>query len=53
MLAIEGFGNRFRDAASLEIVREHRGPGDRLEEGPMAADCREERDNYDKAAKTT
>ena len=51
MLAIECFGHRLAERAGLEIVREHRRPGDGLQQRPMRADSGYERENDQNFAK--
>ena len=52
MLAVKGFRNGLGQAAGLKIVRQHRRPGDGLENCPMATNGREEGGDYNKVTKT-
>jgi hypothetical protein len=52
MLAIESLGDGFADGISLEIGREHVGPGDGLQYGPMPARRAEQREDQQGMAET-
>jgi hypothetical protein len=45
MQPVEGFGHGGVNGAGFEIAREHRRPGDRLQQGPVRAEGGYERNN--------
>ena len=54
MLSVEGLCQRVANGTGLEVVRKHRRPSDRLQQGPVRAegDCKRENDkNFTEANK--